>query len=1259
MPSRALSSPAPPSSSAFGQSTPALVHRHAHLDASSSSPSTDVIATPSDRHDAPYRTRNGKQGPRRSVRIRTSSNGLLDSSPQIGSGHNSSFFADSDHEALPELPTRSRATRKTAEAIALAASVPAPSSRTSRASRASLSANVQPALDSVDALALAQAHGITPDQFEEAKQQVMRFLRTDPSGASAAAAISLPALPHDPRSHHVVDLHLQSSVSPVLASASTSFAASPAQAPVPWQQSLSRTPTTSNGLQAAFELESSATRARPRSAFDDVVARSVKRQKRDQGLSGEAAVRQWAQEDSSSSSEEDSAAGIASALVSRRVGGTPRNAGSPGAAASGAQDASPSVQGQRGMMDRFMQSQPAHAAAAPEATVPQVEVPPSTAGLPKPSSSAAAAQMLDTAVEQRHPPVPEQPKTSPTFAHASPASPVRKTYPQHALMSPRPSKPASSVLFSPDVARLLRSELDELEANELAGRKSLSPRKQVDRSSDIVVDDVFSSPYRRNASPFSSGGASRSRNIFSSSQENSAVKRARWTAFSSMNDAGPTSPSPSNGSLSMRAPSFCDSSPAASERGSITSRPHAFPASAAEQTHPASAPDFLYGAIPSSSPASSQHSEYIPARYSRSSPGPAARPRSDSSSTVGGDNKRPAPRRNDTYPIFVPPTTTAQQKPPFSYAALIGQALFSTPDLRMALADIYVWIMQTYPFFKKGDAGWQNSIRHNLSLNPCFIKTARGPDNPGKGCLWAIKPGTEDQFVNGDFVRKAGQAPGRKRTKGGSSQQQTSGSSGSDSQTPPRSSKARSVAAATSAQPAPAPRQLTPSVASSRGDSPAPTVVSRTSSAQKTQTVQAPVSVAAFSPTPSVTSFSSLTPAAMSPPTHSTQLQPPVQITNSIPRPASAASIQRVEPEQSLAPPASLARSHSSLGCLEHTAPVSAPAEQSEYRLAPPAMLERTASAPMLASRSAPGDLSAPPVSPPRLQSSHSLYSNLHEPLLSVTMSPPTSVYHRLAGPYQPLSYGNSVAQNHRALALLASPEAPGIIAGRTGERAAATLLSVATSSSPTAGPSSAPFLPAPHIFPGGISRKRQRTDSEKGDRSLQGMLSPTALVHTQSPISSVRGGPRTPMSPVQDKLEPIADPEKKSTGRATGTRLLPSVNALANSDFDPFRSPPPSSNTGATIFGSAKYQLRSPSARLQAALSTPGNTKGRVPLGFSPSLATGASWEGSTATTDSPAWGDLYDADLGDHFGRHGAGGRTTSSSWPSPGTGVPHAMW
>ncbi|TNY23160.1 hypothetical protein DMC30DRAFT_331870, partial [Rhodotorula diobovata] len=107
-------------------------------------------------------------------------------------------------------------------------------------------------------------------------------------------------------------------------------------------------------------------------------------------------------------------------------------------------------------------------------------------------------------------------------------------------------------------------------------------------------------------------------------------------------------------------------------------------------------------------------------------------------------------------------------KPRYSYAALIGQALFSTADHKMALADIYQWIMGAYPYFKKDDAGWQNSIRHNLSLNQCFIKTARGPDNPGKGCLWAIKPGTEDQFVDGDFVRKGGQGNTRRKGTGGS-----------------------------------------------------------------------------------------------------------------------------------------------------------------------------------------------------------------------------------------------------------------------------------------------------------------------------------------------------------------------------------------------------------------------------------------------------------------------------------------------------------
>jgi forkhead transcription factor HCM1 len=86
-------------------------------------------------------------------------------------------------------------------------------------------------------------------------------------------------------------------------------------------------------------------------------------------------------------------------------------------------------------------------------------------------------------------------------------------------------------------------------------------------------------------------------------------------------------------------------------------------------------------------------------------------------------------------------------KPSYSYAQLIGMAILRAPNRRLTLAQIYKWISDTYSYYRNIEAGWQNSIRHNLSLNKAFIKQERPKDDPGKGNYWAIVPGSEKQFL--------------------------------------------------------------------------------------------------------------------------------------------------------------------------------------------------------------------------------------------------------------------------------------------------------------------------------------------------------------------------------------------------------------------------------------------------------------------------------------------------------------------------------
>lgn len=128
-------------------------------------------------------------------------------------------------------------------------------------------------------------------------------------------------------------------------------------------------------------------------------------------------------------------------------------------------------------------------------------------------------------------------------------------------------------------------------------------------------------------------------------------------------------------------------------------------------------------------------------KHARKGSADSSRRRSSNSNRVSADesSEHTADEQAPDSQLMLPPPTPGDLcKPPLSYACLIAEAIGSTEDKRLTLSGIYKFLSEKYPYFRYTKSGWQNSIRHNLSLNKAFRKVPRALGEQGKGMFWTI-----------------------------------------------------------------------------------------------------------------------------------------------------------------------------------------------------------------------------------------------------------------------------------------------------------------------------------------------------------------------------------------------------------------------------------------------------------------------------------------------------------------------------------------
>lgn len=132
---------------------------------------------------------------------------------------------------------------------------------------------------------------------------------------------------------------------------------------------------------------------------------------------------------------------------------------------------------------------------------------------------------------------------------------------------------------------------------------------------------------------------------------------------------------------------------------------------------------------------------------------PLARwPSTPESHTEREDTSSNSPQSTASVSQVIPVVTSwmgRTDKPPFSFACLIAMSIGSSPQRRLTVSEIYVFIKEHFPYYREANNGWKNSVRHNLSLNKCFRKCNREQGDRSKGSLWEINEEFSKLLIEG------------------------------------------------------------------------------------------------------------------------------------------------------------------------------------------------------------------------------------------------------------------------------------------------------------------------------------------------------------------------------------------------------------------------------------------------------------------------------------------------------------------------------